>query len=514
MPGYNCQNRIVQKPQVLAPNSAKKLQNAMHFAKLASRPLLGGQLRTNPRFALLNKSNILFLYFFLNCSVCIAQDVIFHSPDDAVAFALQNSKINYLEKQNVLHNMKASKRSIQNSLPVFDFSFSEITSTDLISPDTRTKSVQANITQELFSGGKRKLEYDMGQISALYAYYDYEISIRNFSSAIIDQYYQYVIQLETKKIKEDMLNIAKTQLMILEKEVALGMTLQADYLEYYISFINIANERDQSIRDLKNMERKFKIAVELSEQATLIIDDKPYDDNVYLYYEPYITDIWNLIRGKSNDIRKQNLSVKYSQKQLDYSRRWYIPSVSIQGGISFTGKSYPLTEPKYSVKLIFNFSNNKLFPVSISSGYGFDRDRLYNVNDSSNVTVTPQPTYDIQRNLENISILKAGIERDNMEKELQSAVYDIIISHDNSMRNAYTAERTVELLDKRIEFSAKELENGEITHTDHLEKLLQLSQTKISFFQYRIQSANIERNLEILTDMPFGGLRNLIAKIN
>jgi outer membrane protein TolC len=453
-----------------------------------------------------------FFYFFLNCSVCIAQDVVFHSPGDAVAFALQNSKIYYFEKQNVLHNMRASKRSIQNFLPSFDFSFSETASADLLSPDTRTKSVQANITQELFSGGKRKLEYDMGQIGALYAYYDYEISVRNFSSAIIEQYYQYVIQLETKKIKEDMLNIAKTQLAVLEKEVALGMALQADYLEYYISFISVENERDQSIRDLNNMERKFKIAVELNEQAALVIEDTPYDDAVYLYYEPYIADIWNLVKEKSNDIRKQNLSVKYSQKQLDYSRRWYIPSISVQGGISFTGKSYPLTEPRYSVKLIFNFPNSRLFPLSVSGGYGFDRNRLYSVNDSSNVTVTPQPAYGIQRNLENISILKAGIERDNMEKELQSAVYDIIIAHDNSTRNAYAAERTVELLDKRIEFSAKELENGETTHTDHLEKLLLLSQTKINFFQYRVQAANIERNLEILTDMPFGGLRNLIAK--
>jgi outer membrane protein TolC len=444
----------------------------------------------------------------------MAQDVVFHSPDDAVAFALQNSKIYYLEKQKVLNNMKAAKHQLQNFLPAFDFSVSEIASTNLLSADSRAKSIQANMTHELFSGGKRKLEYDMGQISALYAYYDYEISIRNFSSVIIEQYYQYVIQMEIKKINENMLNIAKTQLAILEKEVALGMTIYADYLEYYISFINIKNERDQSIRDLKNMDRKFKIAIELSEMATLVIEDKPCDDAVYLYYEPYMTDIWNIVKEKSNDIRKQNLSVKYSQKQLDYSRRWYIPSISIQGGISFTGNSYPLTEPKYSLKFILNFPNNRLFPLSISSGYGFDRDRLYNINDSSNVTVTPQPTYNIQRNLENISILKSGIERDNMEKELQSTVYDIIISHDNLMRNAYAAERTVELLNKRIEFSAKELENGEITHIDHLEKLLRLSQTKINFFQYRIQAANIERNLEILTGIPFGGLRNLIAKAN
>jgi hypothetical protein len=66
--------------------------------------------------------NILCLYFLFSGYVCIAQEVIFHSSDDAVAFALQNSKSYFLEKQNILHNMKAAKNSIQNFLPVLDFS--------------------------------------------------------------------------------------------------------------------------------------------------------------------------------------------------------------------------------------------------------------------------------------------------------------------------------------------------------------------------------------------------------
>lgn len=461
-----------------------------------------------------NRGNILFLYFLLNCRICIGQEVIFHSSDEAVAFALQNSKNYFFEKQGVLHGMRSAKLGIQNFLPVIDFSFSETDSANLLSADSRTKNIQANVTQEIFSGGKRRLEYDMNQIGALYAYYDYEISVRNFSSAIIAQYHQYLIQAEVVKIKSDMVNTAKTQLSIIEKEVDLGMTLQTDYIEYYISYINMENERNQGVRDLKNMERKFKAAVELSEQAELVIDDKIYSEGEYFYYEPYITYIRDLVKENSNDLRKQDLSVEYSQKQLDYGRRWYIPTISVQGGINFSGRSYPLTEPKYSVKVILNFTNSRLFPVSISGGYGFDRDRLYNINNGSNVTITPQPAYGITRNLEDIAILKANIERDDTEKELQDTVYDTIITHDNFLRNAYTAERTIELLERRIEISAKELENGEIKHIDHLEKQLQLSERKINRVQYRIQAANIERNLEILSGMPFGGLRDIIAENN
>jgi outer membrane protein TolC len=458
--------------------------------------------------------NILCLYFLFSGYVCVAQEVIFHSSEDAAAFALQNSKSYFLEKQNILHNMKAAKNSIQNFLPVFDFSFSETDSTNLQSSDSRTKNIQANVTQEIFSGGKRKLEYDMNQISALYAYYDYEISIRNFSSAVTSQYYQYLIQLESVKIKSDTLNTAKAQLEIIEKEVALGMTLQTDYIEYHISYINIENEHNQSVRELRNTERKFKTAVELSELVELVIDDKIYSEAEYFYYEPHITYILALVKEESNELRKQDLSVEYSKKQLDYGRRWYIPTISVQGDISFSGRSYPLIEPKYSAKLTLSFLNNKLFPVSISGGYGLDRDRLYNINNGSNVTVMPQPVYGITRNIENIAILKTNIERDNAEKELQNMVYDTIISHDNSLRNAYTAERTIGLLEKRIEFSAKELKNGAIKHIDHLERQLRLSETRLNRVQYRVQAANIERNLEILTGMPFGGLRNLIAENN
>jgi outer membrane protein TolC len=412
----------------------------------------------------------------------------------------------------VLENMKAAKYGIQDFLPVLNFSLMETDSTSILAGDSRTKTIQGSITQEIFDGGKRKLAYDLNRINALYAYQEHEGNLHVFSSQIISQYYQYLMQKELIKIRQDLISRAQTQLSVLEKEVALGMTLETDYLEYLISFIQLEHERDQSIRDLSVIERMFKAALGLDEQANMAIQDNFYVEFEYFYYEQYYSYLWGIIKNISVELKKQDLALEFSKKQLELTRRWFVPSLSVQGGISFSGDSYPLTEPRYSLKLTVNFTNNQLFPLSISNGYGFERDRLYNVNNSGDVTLEPVPTYGNQQRLADISILQNRVQRISTEKEMRESVYDIIISHDNALRYVNTAERTITLLERRLEFSRQEVENGEKKYIDYLEELTALSQAKITLLEYLAQSAAMERNLEILANIPFGELKHVCTQ--
>jgi outer membrane protein TolC len=440
--------------------------------------------------------------------VIFCQDVVFTSPNEAVNFGVQNSQIYLLQKQSALQNMKLAKFSFQDFLPTLSLSFSETDSIAMLVGDTRTKSIQATISQEIFDGGKKKLAYEINRISSLYAYQEYESSLHNFRSEIISQYYQYLIQLELTSIKESLASTARDQLQIIEKEVELGITLETDYLEYLISFIQIENDKDQSRRDLKTLERKFKSAIGLHEQARFLIDDKLFHDFTYFYYEPYTDFIWKIIRNVNTEIKKQNISLEYSKKQLVYSRRWYIPSLSVQGGITFTGDNYPLTEPKYSFKLLIDFNNLGFLPANISNGYGFDRDHLYNVNNSLSVNLLPSPAYGVQQKLADISLLQTNIQRMQTEKDIHESVFDIITNHDNNLRIADAAERTIKVMEKRIEFSRHEVDVGEKKRIDYLEELITLSQTRISLLQYHGQAAALERGLEILSNFSFGDLKD------
>jgi outer membrane protein TolC len=455
----------------------------------------------------------LVILFFSSMDLVHA-DVVFRSPGDAVNFAAQNSKTWALRKQGALLNMKAAKFGFQDFLPSFGFSFSESDTTSLLASDSRTKTIQVSINQELFDGGKKKLAYDVGRISSLYAYREYESGLQEFSSEIISRYYQYLQQSALSVIREDLVKAAAAQLAIIRLEADLGFTLETDYLEYLISYINIENERDQGIRDLKKTERTFKAAIDLNGEGTFSIEDDFGRDPDYFYFEGFIDFIWGLVKNGSTEIKKQDLAVEYAQKQLKYSRRWYLPVIGAQGSVSFSGDSFPLTEPKYAVKLSFSFSDLSLFPLSVNSGAGFDRDRLYNLNNGSSVTAKPNPAYGVQRKQADIGLIENNLQRAQTEKDLWESLYELIISHDNCLRSADAAERTITVLEKRLEFSKLELDTGEKKRIEYLEELVSLAQTKISLMEYLAQSTALERSVEILAGFHFGGLKDACIQNN
>jgi outer membrane protein TolC len=438
-----------------------------------------------------------------------AQEIVFNNPDEAVSFAIQNSQVYIIQRQQVLLNLQEAKFGIQDFLPSFNFSISESDSTILLAGDNRLKSFQATISQEVFDGGRRKFAYDINRLSSMYAYQDYESSLMEFSSQIILLYYQYLMQKQMILIKEDLVSVAKSQLDIIEKEVEIGITLETDYLEYLISYIQIENDRDQSRRDLDKLERRLKISLDINYEATLIIYDNFYHEFTYFYFEPYTDFIWAIIKNTNIEIKKQYLALEYARKQLAYSRRWYVPRLSVQGGISFSGDVFPLTEPKYSLSLTIDFSNASLFPLSLSNSYGLERERLNSVGNSASVRLDPQPTYRIQQNLADITLRETSNQFIQTEKEIQESVIELIISHDNSLRMADAIERTIVVMERRLEFSKLEVEQGEKKHIDYLNELITLSQTRISLIEYQTHAASLERSLEILAGFNFGGLQSV-----
>jgi hypothetical protein len=464
-----------------------------------------------------NRFPILFLVLFSAFTEGLAPEetanptgggkVLFYSAGEAADFAATNSRIRVLHRQEALQNMKAAKRDLREFFPSFSFSLNESDSTAVMAGDSRSKSIQVSVSQKLFDGGKNKLAYETNRLGSLYAYQEYQGELREFRSGLISQYYSCVIQAETTRIREELAGTAAEQLEILRRETDLGLSLEIDYLEYLASCITIEHERDQSLRDLESQERRLKDAIGLDREAELEIREDVSGDFEYFFYEPYLELLWELVKTGSIELKKQNLAIQRAQKQLSHSRRWYIPSIGVQGSVSFTGLDYPLTEPRYSLKLSFDFSNLNLMPLSVNPGYGFERDRLYQVGNGVSANLPPNPTYPIARKLEDITILRGRLEQAEAEKELAEQLYDLVVTHDSSLRSAGTARRMVEILEKRVEFSRLLVEQGQKKRIDFLKELIELSQTKVSLKEQQIQALALERSLEILANFPFGGLR-------
>jgi outer membrane protein TolC len=441
-----------------------------------------------------------------------ADEIVFSTPQEAVDFALNRNQSRRMEEQNVLLNLKAARFNLGDFLPAFSVSVSEADSTTLASGDSRSRSLQLSVSQTVFDGGQRRRAYEMARLSSLYALTEMDLSRQSFSADILSRYYLYLMQKQRAVIQEDLQAAARQELLIMEKEVSLGLTLETDYLEYYISFIQIENETGEARRTLESQMRQFKIVLELNEEAQLVIADDFFMEPVYFFYEPYQERLWNLIRASSVELKKQDLGLYYARRQSDYSRRWYLPSLSLRGGVSFSGQAeslFPLTEPKYSLSLAVSFSNASLLPLNVNNGYGFEQNRLYNVNNSGDLNLGINPTLGIQKEMAALALVQSAAQRRQDEISLREQVYEVIHSHDASLRAAGMAERTVLLWQRRLEFSRLALETGEKKRIDYLQELITLAQTRIALMEHLVQAASAEQSLEILAALPFGGLRHV-----
>jgi hypothetical protein len=270
--------------------------------------------------------------------------------------------------------------------------------------------------------------------------------------------------------------------------------------------MEIEQELDQGRRDLASGERQLKAALDLEPGALIRVSSGVMAVSGYFYYEPWLDRLWALVRESSGTLKKLSIDVEYGRKERDYGKRWYIPVVSAQGSITFSGNSYPLTEPTYSLQFTFDFSGLDFFSLNSSRGAGFERTALRQLSNSHSGELRILPAYSFNRKQGELNLLESTLRLSQGERELREALYELVIAHDNKLRAADNMGQRITLMEKRIHFSRLQLEKGEKKRIDYLSELSGLAQARISLNDYLTQAAALERDLEIQAGFPFGGL--------
>lgn len=440
--------------------------------------------------------------------VCFSQ-ISINNVNDAVNIALQNSKQIYLQELNSLIAMKNAKLSFREFLPSINFSYNDSSGVTYFSSDTNSKTFSLSLNQLLYDGGKRRFNYQINKLNTMYSYNAVDLEIKNFQSQIIDEYYSLLKQHEIVNINKDLLDSATEQLNIIEKEKDLGLTLETDYLEYQISYLQTENNLYTSKRELKKKEDNFKILLGVSKNVELDINDSFYNEYKFISYMDYIDFLFE--HGKNNNIelKQQNLSIITSQKQLEFSKSWFLPTIALEGGISFSGVNFPLTEPSYNIKLNFSFSDNPLLPTDIGKSLSLKNQKLNNISDNVSFSFLPSSTYFSTLRQNEISLLQLKLQYENSINQLYNTISDTIYSLDDLLHSIIIQEKTINLQQKKIEVSKAELKTGNIKRVDYLEDLINLASYKIQLLDEKFNAQNQIRTLEIITYVPLGELENV-----
>lgn len=438
---------------------------------------------------------------------------VIHSVQEAVSVAERNSQAYRLQKESALLNMQNAAYSITPFLPQLEIAWSESDASNKASPDSRSKNIVLSATQTVFNGGKNMLAYNMAKYSAAYQYESYMQSLQSFKASVIQQYYSYMIKTAEVEIRKNLVANAEQQLAICKSEYEHGIRLENDYLEYIVDVMRLRDELKKVERDARMLLRACRITLGGNVESDITLERVAFPDEVDdMALEPHASLIWHIIKNNNFELKKERMNLYYSRKQLEYARRVYVPEVSLTGSISFSGVRYPLTEPSYSIKVNISFANNPFFPLQTTHGYGFSAHGLNSVSNTASASLVPLPAYFITKKLEHVSLAQQLLAANDSEISLQESVFSMIAAHDDYIDSIARIRDTLHILERRLEISKLEVEKGERTRIEYLEALEKYAEEKINLAQAQCNLVLSSHELELLADIPLGGLKHALAK--
>lgn len=456
--------------------------------------------------AKVNMKQIIFLLFqFLSFSI-VYGTITIKSETEALNFAMENSKELLYGKLLVIQEMETSALSIQNFLPSFNFSFSESANISIYGNDSRSKNLSISINQLIFDGGNVLNEYRFNRLQSLYNFENYNLQLRFFISNVIESYYGILTQQEIIKIKKQVVKNGELNLKIIEKEKEIGRILEIDYLDYLISYNKLLFELEQEEKNLNKMIRSFKSLLGLNPQEQIQIEGKNLQIQELFYLEEYEQGLFPLIKANSIELKKKELEHTILEYEKQIKDRWYVPKINLQAGVAFSNTAFPLDQPEYSIKLGISFDKLTFFPGTISSGLSFSENNLSSVNNTVSSDIQKNIPVFLDKNTQKILILQSRLNLAKTEEELYVSFVDLLINHDQCIKELEFLRESISIYEKRLEFSKIELENGKIKRLDYLNKLSELAGIKITTLQKQSEVLSYERTLEIYSGIEFGGL--------
>jgi hypothetical protein len=217
------------------------------------------------------------------------------------------------------------------------------------------------------------------------------------------------------------------------------------------------------------------------------------------------------VRNASVDLEKQNVIFRYHAIQAAQAQRFYLPSVTIEGGMSFSGARYPLTEPSWTLKCNISFDNSFL-PLNTSAGLTVRKGELRGSSTSLGTGLPGNVTWGIEQGKTRLSLQEGVLGLKDAELALYEGTLDAVQGHDNAIFTLEMQRQLVDLAEQRLKVDEYNLRRGDLKRTDFLESLCELAEKKTAIIETEYRILTYERALEIAADVPFGHLAESLAE--
>ena len=433
----------------------------------------------------------------------LTPEVCLLTVDEAIRFGILHSTALRYARMGAIETMRLKKSSIRGFLPKLGISYSESDNVRVGFPDSREKRLEASLTQLVFDGGKSALEHELGEIAASYAYRDCLEQEKRLEARIAGEYLDLALRKANLGIQDELLRSSGEQLAIAKAEYENGVALESDYLECVINRSGVEYDRLRLAREYESAERRFKLTLGVDEAIGLAIGGFVREKRDARALSENVDAICARSLAVNSELARKREDLRMSEMKARRGYRVFAPSVSLRCSLSFSGESFPLTEPSINASVILGF-DNPAFPVSFTSGYAFSGGKLGSASNSAEVSLLDSITWGGERRLEGISILRERGECERAERESISAIRDEVYSRDDAMARLAIKAESVALMERKTRISEERATRGELSRVDLLEEMIALAKARIDLLSIEAELASLERSLAIALDIPFG----------
>lgn len=448
-------------------------------------------------------SGFLLLIFF---TFPINAEIFLHSAQDALTLARAYDNEHDLQEQYLSQGVKLAKMSVGAFLPSFEFSWSESDNVPVNASDHRSKSIGAGITQKLFDGGKAALEYKMQIDKAKLDFYDFRKNYENFESQVVQSYYENVLALEKCSVQSEALKNAQNVLTLAEIQLEQGMIVESEYIETAIFKSQIEAQLNAYKHEAASAKRDMQSLLALPHGSEITFCKENFSrtkiENSAFLETKY--DGEELVRSaieNSIELKKLDMEIDFAKKQRAIQKMVFLPSLSVNAGIEFSGAHYPLTTPSYTLKFIVGFENNPWLSANGSTSLGFSQDRISSAASSVSGQGNLNTTYFTQMRMSKIALSQKILSRQKSVLQIENSVLDLLEKIKENTENLKLHLDTLRLQEKNLEILELRLSEGLIKKSEFLEALTDCAEEKIKVLSLYNSQELLKTQLKILTSI-------------
>ncbi len=324
--------------------------------------------------------------------------------DDAGNMAISNSFQLQSIQQSMAITHFSHKLSIREFFPTVSFTYSDSRQVRYNSTDTDSIQLGLNLVQPIFNGGRSLIQRKLSAIQLSIQGAGLEKQTEEILDQVWQLYHQVMIYQKKLSLQKELFVLSQSQLDITQKKYELGNITEIDFIESQIEVQSLEIEISSTTNMYLQLSSQFNQLLGLDVETELSLYPEispdysgiPFDLNQKEYF-------YNISLENNLDLRSAQFELHQAKAQYSMTTKSFIPKLSLEGSVNFSGEEFPLQQPTYSLKLNIEFPF-KAIPLTTSFAMSTVGNNEYSRNQTYSAPVLQDMSFLVDRKSASIQV--------------------------------------------------------------------------------------------------------------